>query len=105
MTRWRSPAPAEAEFQRLVVEYAERRGWAVHHAVDGAHNVRMNPSGVGFPDLLLVRGEALMFAELKTDTGRASKAQLEWLERLERCGQHCEIWRPRGWDDIERWLR
>jgi hypothetical protein len=38
------------------------------------------------------------FFELKSDTGRVSAAQEEWLLALFVAGASCEVLRPRDWD-------
>ncbi len=45
----------------------------------------------------------LIFAELKTDSGKASKAQLEWIRAI---APHAEVylWRPADLDDIAKRL-
>ncbi len=50
-------------------------------------------NGKGFPDLTIVGGW-VMFRELKSDTGRVSAAQREWLERLEAAVADVGVWRP-----------
>ena len=67
---------SEASFQGAVVEYARLRGWLVYHTRDS------RGSQPGYPDLTLVRGGRLIFAELKTDTGRVRVEQQAWLAAL-----------------------
>jgi hypothetical protein len=61
----------------------------------------------GFPDLVLVRPPRVMFVELKSERGRASPSQREWLDRLSRCESAPEvgIWRPRDFDELVERLR
>lgn len=100
-----SPPPApecsEAEFQSRVIALAERNGWKWYHVHDSR---RSNP---GFQDLVLVRLTRLIFAELKTETGKESKAQREWRKALEAVGGHVSayLWRPSMWPDIEAILK
>ena len=55
----------------------------------------------GFPDLCLVRGKRLIFAELKTDTGKLTADQEAWLIALGAVPglevACCE--RPKSWPD------
>lgn len=87
----------EREFQAEVVKTARSCGWITYHTHDSRR------SDKGFPDLVLVR-ERVVFAELKTDTGRESAEQLEWMRRLKRAGAEAYVWRPRHMDDIHATL-
>ena len=53
----------EAQFQAVVIEYAELHGWRVYHTHDSR---RSQP---GFLDLTMVRPPRLIFAELKSEDG------------------------------------
>lgn len=66
----------EHVLQQQVEALARFYGWRVYHT----H--RSDRSPAGFPDLVLVRGAHLIFAELKTRTGRLSPAQREWQDDL-----------------------
>lgn len=67
----------EGQFQRSVIEYAEARGWRVAHFHDSRRDVG---GGVmvgderarGFPDLVLVHENEVIFVELKTEHGRTT---------------------------------
>lgn len=84
----------EASFQGAVLEYAALCGWLAYHTYDSRHSAK------GFPDLVLVRDNRLIFAELKTDTGRVSPDQREWLDALLGAGAEVHIWRPADWPEI-----
>ena len=77
----------EREWQAQVVGWAKTLGWRVYHT----HNSRR--SEPGWPDLALVR-DRLVMAELKTDTGRVSREQQEWLALLAAAGVETYLWRP-----------
>ena len=113
MTRTRASAKAagahpallwkEAALQNAVVGLARALGWRHYHT----H--RSDRSPAGFPDLVLVhagRGRVL-YRELKTEKGRLSTAQTEWLDDLTAAGQDAGVWRPRHWitGAIEKELR
>lgn len=94
----------EAGFQRTVTEYATWRGWRWYHT----HDSRRSPSG--FPDLVLVRGQNLIFVELKSEKGRVTSDQQEWIDALsatnyDHSGPLVFVWRPSDWESIERELR
>jgi hypothetical protein len=101
----------EKAFQQQVVDYARLRGWYVAHfrpALDSHGRWRTPMQGhPGFPDLVLVRSPRVVFAELKSDRGRTSPAQREWLDRLSHCDLAPEvgIWRPRDFDEFAERLR
>ena len=78
----------EREWQAQVVEAATLTRWRHYHAYDSR---RSDP---GWPDLVLARAPELLMVELKTDTGRLSRAQREWMQVLTACGVECHVWRP-----------
>ena len=62
-----------------VTDYAVRVArppWRYYHTRDSRR------SAAGFPDLVLVRGPRLIFAELKTERGKLTADQVAWLEDL-----------------------
>lgn len=101
----------EAEFQRAVLDLAHLCGFTVAHfrgvKVATRNGIRhMTPvaaDGKGFPDLVLVK-DRVLFRELKTDRGRLSEAQHEWMAVLEGAGADVDVWRPSDWARIERTL-
>lgn len=92
-TKTRRPGPTEKEWMATVVEYARLRGWMVYHTHDSRR------SEAGFPDLTLVKGERLMFVELKRDGLNPTPAQQAWLKALEGAGAETYVWRPADWSD------
>jgi len=95
---------SEEQFLAAVREYAELLGWLRYHT----H--RSDRSEAGFPDLVLVRSGRMILAELKSEKGRATKAQLAWLEELRLVAEHSAavqvfLWRPSDWPEIERQLQ
>lgn len=104
-----APRETEAGFQAAVIRLAKVRGWTVAHfrtsrTVSKRGRVRYQTAvaadGTGFPDLVLVRGHRLLFAELKTDTGRLRAEQRAWLDQLEETEAEVYVWRPRDFDEI-----
>ena len=90
---------SEAEFQKVVIDLARRNGWLVYHAVPAQVRPgvwRTTYAGDrGFPDLMMVhptRGS--LFVELKTDRGKVTPEQLEWINTLRDAHQEAYIWRP-----------
>ena len=92
---------SEKQLQAAVVAMARHLGWRVYHTFDSRR------SDAGFPDLVLVRGSRLVFAELKTAKGPVSDYQARWLEALGATAAEVFLWRPADWADgtVERVLR
>lgn len=78
----------EREWQSFVVDLAGSSGWWTYHTFDSRR------STAGFPDLVLVRGGELIFAELKRDGGRPTPEQLAVLLMLRGAGQTAVVWTP-----------
>ena len=83
----------EKQFQAAVIELATLCGFHCYHTFNSRR------CAAGFPDLVLARNGAVLFVELKTERGRVSKAQREWIEAT-----GGEVWRPTDWPHIERVL-
>jgi len=92
-------ALTERAWMRVVVEYAHLRGWGCYHTHDARHSV------AGFPDLVLVRGTRLLFAELKRPGAHLTAAQTTWLADLGRVpGVAVAVWRPDDFEEVQRAL-
>ena len=103
-------APLEADFQRSVVDLAERCGWRCYHVANVRRHLR-NETARGFPDLCMTDGETVVFAELKRGPReRPTADQRRWLDLLEGVGYRATggvrayVWRPDDWPEIERVL-
>jgi hypothetical protein len=99
------PGCTEAAFLGAVLDLARRHGWYAAHfrpamTKGGRWVTAVAGNGKGFPDLVLVR-ERVLFAELKSETGRPSPEQQEWLFRLMSANAGYFLWRPGDWPDIE----
>lgn len=110
----------EKELQGAVVELAQLLGYKVAHfrparVTRGGKETYETPfaaDGKGYPDLTMVRGRRLIFAEMKAAKGRVSEAQDSWLDALARVADathnvYCVVWKPEDWLDgtIERTLK
>ena len=84
----------ESAFQDVVIQAAKLFGWMCYHTHDSRR------SAPGFPDLVLAKNGVVLFAELKTDTGKVTNDQIGWL-----LATHGVIWRPQYWDVIEESLK
>lgn len=98
-------AITERDWQNQVHRLAFSLGWKYYHAPDNrpVHG-RIQKVVAGFPDLVMVKGERLIFAELKRETGIVAEAQIEWLKALELAGAECYIWRPSNMLDVQKIL-
>ena len=83
------PPMLEQDLQDAVVKLARMLEWLVYHTHDSRRSAK------GFPDLVMChpRSGALLFAELKTATGRVTPEQDEWLRALAVRGV-AFVWRP-----------
>jgi len=100
MERTKAPPIKEKEFLQQVRDLAKLCGWLVYHTYDS----RRSPEG--FPDLVLVRGNRIIFAELKAAKGKVTPNQRVWLNALEKVqGVETYLWRPADWDEIVEALR
>lgn len=110
----------EESWLTWVTDYATRvarPAWRWYHTRDSRH------SPAGFLDLVMVRPPRLIFAELKTERGKITREQTEWMDDLFMCGAwherppahaewkvggtivECYLWRPSDRPDVERILR
>ena len=90
-------AMSERDLQGHVLAIARVRNWLCFHPFDSRR------SEWGWPDLAMARRGVVLFAELKSATGRLTPAQEAWAAEL----PNWHLWRP---DDllsgeIERALR
>lgn len=94
----------EREFSRQVEDLLNMFGWRWCHfrPARTEQGWRTALSGTsGFPDYVAVRGTRVLFAEVKSDNGRLSPEQRDWITALDICpGVETYIWRPRMWADI-----
>lgn len=103
-----SDVMTEAELLSFVLDYASHHGWLVHHQWDSRinprgrknHRQQQRMSDPGFPDLVLVRNNRCIFAELKRQNGQLTDLQGEWLDRLKTIAE-VYVWRPTDISAIE----
>jgi hypothetical protein len=72
------PKITEKVFQEQVRKAAIVTGWRLYHTWNSFRSTE------GFPDLVLVHPKKarLIFAELKSETGKVSDTQQQWLDDL-----------------------
>lgn len=54
----------------------------------------------GFPDLIILHNGYLLVAECKSEQGKLTEAQREWLQAFGLTEAQVCIWRPSNWDEI-----
>ena len=90
----------EKFFTQQIAELAKVLDYKYYHPWLSIHSPR------GFPDICMVKGERLIFAELKREQGELSPYQAEWLEVLKATGKaEVYVWRPSQLEEIVNILR
>lgn len=107
------PRITEAAFLRQVLDLAKLHGWRSAHfrpaKTAKGWRTAVQGDGVGFPDLILLRGERMIVLELKRDRrAKTTPEQDAWLAAF--IGLGCEnvmvaIVSPEHWAWLERVLR
>ena len=90
----------EKQFESQIKDLAKIYGWKLYHPFLSKWSER------GYPDITLLRDRRLIFAELKSEKGKLTQAQAQWLWLLRKVpGIEVRIWRPRMLEKIARMLR
>jgi hypothetical protein len=86
-------AMSEDDLTTQILELAAGLGWSLTYHVPDSRRV----SAAGFPDWVLAspKQHRVIYAELKTETGRLTPEQRQWLDVLTDGGHEVYIWRPR----------
>jgi hypothetical protein len=92
------PMMTEAQFQQRITDLCDWLGLKWHHETDSRKSKK------GFPDLVICGPNHLIWVELKSNRGRVTKAQQEWLDALEAANQQAFVWRPDDWPTIQKML-
>lgn len=100
------PTISEEQFTKQVIQFAQLHGWMIAHfraamTKSGKWITAVQGDGKGFPDLIAVRGEKVIVAELKVGRNKPSPEQEQWLRRFAEAGIQAYIWRPEYWTEIE----
>jgi len=108
-------AMTEAQMQHGVVAHARQAGFLVHFVSDALYrrsfaNKRNGHNALdlgdrGFPDLVLVRGDQVLYRELKVGRNTLSEHQEAWRDRLLAAGADWALWRDHQYDDILEMLK
>ena len=95
----------EHAWQKTVLEHATRAGWLVWYIPDVmwrrafVNHTPMEFGDRGFPDLLLVKGDRIIYRELKAKGGKLSEYQEKWRDALLAAGADWDVWFPVDLDD------
>lgn len=84
---------SEAKLQKLVENYCLQLGLLYYHTHDSRRSV------AGYPDLTILGAGGLLLAELKSETGKLSRAQKAWVDASIASHTPVRIWRPAQWRD------
>ena len=103
----------EEYLQQQIIDLAHLHHWRVAHfrtariqRKDGSvyYATPVQADGEGFPDLVLLKGNRVIVAEIKSEKGKLSDAQRDWLSAWEMTEADVYVWRPQDWDEIEKRL-
>lgn len=91
----------ESEWSSVVVELARLGQWALRY-----HTLRSKGSTSGFPDWVFVKGPRLLFAELKSEVGKTTAKQDDWIAGLREVEAATKglvqvyVWRPSDYPEV-----
>ncbi len=89
----------EKDFECQIKELAVLYHWKYYHTWTSIHSPR------GFVDVVMAREERLIFAELKSEQGKVTTYQQEWIEALKETGAEVYLWRPSDFNSIVSIMR
>jgi Holliday junction resolvase len=80
---------SEAQLQETLRDALLYNGWAYYHA----YNSQRSPEG--FPDIVAIKGQRLLVAELKDARRKPTTAQVDWLTAFAHISRvDAKLWRP-----------
>lgn len=97
---------SEASFQAQVKSLAYIHGWSLHHSQPSMTRTGryITTGSTGFFDIVMAHEQrGLIFAELKTEKGKPTEAQLHWMRTVHPHAE-CYLWRPSDIDFIAQRL-
>jgi len=89
-------AISESSFQAQVKALAFQFGWSLHHSQPSMTRTGryITTGSAGFFDIVMAHEpRGLIFAELKTEKGKPTEAQLHWMRTVHPHAE-CYLWRP-----------
>lgn len=101
---------SESTFTKQVIDLARWNKWLVAHFRPGMTKrgrwvTAVQGDGAGFPDLIMLRDERRILAELKSHKGKTSVKQRAWLAAAKVAGFETYVWKPSDISDIEEFLK
>ena len=91
---WKGGEPEQRLLDR-VRTLAREQGWLCYHTRDSRR------SEAGFPDVVCTNGVRIVIVELKSDTGKLTQAQAQWIALLSHTGLvDVRVWKPGDWPEI-----
>jgi len=93
------PTITEKEFTAMIKQLAATFGYSFYHTWHSIH------SAPGFPDCVLAKPGRLIICELKSEIGRLTDKQREWLDVLAAAGAETYVFRPSQFEEIVSILR
>ena len=105
----------ESEWQQQIIDLMHTYGWRVGHfrtvrvqrADDSVYYCTpVQADGVGFPDLIALRGRQMLVVECKVGSNKVSPAQSEWLNAFTETSltRVSYVWYPKDFDDAVKVL-
>lgn len=89
------PFVTEAQYMQQIKDAARALNWRTFHCFNSRR------SDKGFPDLLLIRGPNLLTLEVKSERGRVTAEQADWIAAFKQVKYvDAAIARPPNWDEI-----
>ena len=97
---------SERVLKNTIVTYARGYGWLIHHDLPSQRAngswATVTQGDSGYPDLVLVHPgntarhlpAQIVYAELKTQRGKLTTGQQQWLNALQAANQTAVVWRP-----------
>jgi hypothetical protein len=100
----------EDEWQQQLIELAHILGWKhmhVRRSIGKGRKWVTATNVIGWPDLVMwsERQKRLIFAELKSESGKTSPEQDDVIASLRAAGQEVYVWRPSDLDEALRILK
>ena len=86
----------EGQLQAAIIHLAELMCWRLYH-VTNVHKSLRSHTSVGFPDLHMVRGRRIVYAELKDAKKPRTDQQDEWARAIQKTDAEYYLWRPADW--------